>query len=348
MKTLPNDCFWEIDYTCLTVLIEWKTLHKYQFFIAGICFLYSITVTAEEEYANLPFATPAEINAQHVFALVSLIEKEVDSIRHAMGKPNINRNIVHIHGAAPREVLYQAVSLQKKIQRLNFELTFSRSRPPEIIPLAKSGSESIWQTLVESLQNLYEIKRRYNILARHQFPAITDKKSPSDVYMSILRINRQVNVLLAQPYLPSDVYQETTTALYYTLSLQEKIPGLRLLKEPEFVPGNMPRDVYAEMLSMYKDLSKLLSRSNIKTLTLKAIHSEKIQPSDVYDIIVLINSQLAYLHARTKGVRGVHPAVYPGVKFPSHVLQRARFLHLHIRKILTTIQKNPNLLSLRN
>lgn len=310
-------------------------------FIIVLLNLASHAAIAQDEAVKLSFDTPKIIEPMHVYTLAGLVNSEIESIRHAMGRPAVSRQIVNIQGAAPREVYYQAVSLLKKINRLRFELTLEKGAKPPLVQQNNLSPASVWEVLQVCHAQLSSIKQYYKINAAHEFPAIEYDKTPSDVYLSLLNANRQVNKLLAQPYLPSDVFQEVTTGLYYTFSLQQKLPGLSLLKEPDFAAGKQPKNVYGELLQVYATVSQILNTVGHETLRLEALQADNIQPSDVYDIAVLVNSQLAYLHTTVHDAKPVQEAVYPGVKFPAHVFQRAKFLHAHLIEILSAVKKDP-------
>lgn len=289
----------------------------------------------------LYFAVPDPIEPKHVYALSRLVRQEVEAIRYIMGCPKTRGAALKVAGAAPREVYYQAVSLYNKTTRLHYNLlSTSRNDLPE--PPAEIRPANVWGILILILDQLREIKKEYRVTMQYDLPGIEDDKTPSDVYISILSAIRQLNhMLYEQPYTPSDVFQEITTAFYYLLNIYQKIPGTKMLKEPAFVPGKIPLDVYREVVETYKTVTEIMKLSGFKSLDLVAAADRELNPSDVFDLAVLTNSEIKYLHSRLPSASPVYEAVYPGVKFPAHVYQRVAYLHNHLMVILSVARDNP-------
>ncbi|MCI5150746.1 MAG: hypothetical protein D3916_15405 [Candidatus Electrothrix sp. MAN1_4] len=82
--------------------------------------------------------------------------------------------------------------------------------------------------------------------------------------------------------------------------------------------------------------------SGFTMLELSAVPTQDIKPGDIYELAVLITSELKFLHSKIAPEKTLHHAVYPGIKFPSHVLQRLTFLHNHLQAIQQKIKKNPD------
>lgn len=81
--------------------------------------------------------------------------------------------------------------------------------------------------------------------------------------------------------------------------------------------------------------------SGLKMLDLSTVPTPDIKPGDIYDLAILITSELKFLHSKAVAEKPSHDATYPGIKFPSHVLQRLTYLHNHLRSILKEVQKIP-------
>lgn len=315
-------------------------------FLLVLCFFIS-PAYGDHRPDNVEIPVPRLIESKHVYALSGLIEKELESIRFIMGRPKATRVTIHIKYAEPREVYFQAASLYNKTKRLYFQLLSESSGD---LPAAPKDirSENIWNVLRLTLDQLQSIKKEYGLTVNNTFPDIADDKTPSEVYLSILSNIRQLNQLLEQPYTPSDVYQEITTAFYCTLDIFKRVPGLKMRNEPAFVPGKVPGDVYFKILKVYMTLSEIMRLKGLHALELTVSTDHDIRPGDVYDLAVLITSELKYLHAEIPDTEPVNNAVYPGIKFPSHVYQRVSYLHDHLKMVLEELKKDTRLLNLRN
>jgi hypothetical protein len=149
-------------------------------------------------------------------------------------------------------------------------------------------------------------------------------------------------MLQEQPYTHSDVYQEISTALYYSLNIYNTFPGMQMQKMPAFQPGKTAEDVFTELINTYQTIRNIMLISGFKMLELSTVPTPDIKPGDIYDLAVLITSELKFLHSKAATEKTTRNAAYPGIKFPSHVLQRLIFLRNHLQTVLKEIQKNPH------
>jgi hypothetical protein len=115
-------------------------------------------------------------------------------------------------------------------------------------------------------------------------------------------------------------------------------------KEPTLQPGKKAQDVFTELINTYQTIRDVMQLSGFRMLELSEISTPNIQPGDIYELAVLITSELKFLYSKTASPNTLQAAAYPGIKFPSHVLQRLTHLHNHLQAILQEIKKNPQLI----
>jgi hypothetical protein len=284
------------------------------------------------------------IEPKHVYTLARLVDEETQSIRYIMGVTKVNDTLLQVANTEPREVYFQAVNLYGKISRLHHNLT-ARSISDHDLPTTEQYiyPADVWAVLAVVLAQLDEIKEEYGITTCAPFPVVEENRVPTDVYQSLLLTIRQINQMLQeQPYTHSDVYQEVSTALYCSLNIYNTLPGMQMQKMPAFQPSKTAEDVFAELIKTYQTTRNIMLTSGFKMLDLSTtVPSPDIKPGDIYDLAVLITSELKFLHSKAAAEKNIHDAAYPGIKFPSHVLQRLIYLHNHLQIILKEVQKNP-------
>ena len=282
---------------------------------------------------------PNIVEPKHVYALSKLLNQNIDGIREKMGRARISKSIVEIKNAQPREVYFQAVNLLEKVEQLHFEITYAHEEKTSH-EYAELNPGSVWDELIVSLSKIEKINEHLAISKVNELPSIIEGKTPSDVYTQILINVRQVNVLLAEPYTPSKVFQELSTALNYTFRLYKNVPSLKLQEMPKFTPNLTAANVYDEMMLCFSTISELSKHSGFLALEIAAIDKIKIKSGDVYDIATLINSELSFLDKQKNDGAYFYQSVYPGEKTPSHVYQRLRFLHKHLKALQKAVYKN--------
>ncbi len=292
----------------------------------------------------LTFSAAKNIEPKHVYALAQLVNQEVESLRYIMGAKKINNTLLQVIDAKPREVYFQAVNLYGKTSRLHHNLTARSISDHDLPPLGQHIQPAdVWAVLFVISTQLKEIKQEYKITDQARLPAIEENKKPSDVYQSLLLTIRQLNQMLREkPYTHSDVYQEITTALYSLLNIYTSFPGLQMQKQPAFKAGKKSEDIFIELINTYQTIRKIMQLSDFRMLELSALSAPEIQPEDIYELAVLITSEIKFLHSKTVPEKTVHTAAYPGIKFPSHVLQRLTYLHNHLQAMLQIIKQNPH------
>jgi hypothetical protein len=69
--------------------------------------------------------------------------------------------------------------------------------------------------------------------------------------------------------------------------------------------------------------------------------------SDIYDVATLLVSELAFLWRQLEDVEPPRPAYYPGVRFPSHVYQRAELLERQLLELAKHAKASPDWLRSR-
>lgn len=122
---------------------------------------------------------------------------------------------------------------------------------------------------------------------------------------------------------------------------------------PSFQHGKRPVDVYLLLNECYARVSTILKRSGIEILTLTIPEispdddsASTISPSDVYDLSIILVSELAYLQGQIKEtVAPVQQAGTRGFKVPSHVYQRGELLLRQLDELAARVEKNPDWLT---
>jgi hypothetical protein len=258
-----------------------------------------------------------------------------------MGKPKEKQVIFMIKNAQPREVYFQAINLQRKVATLRYKLTSRLPQEQEITPDNILPTD-VWDRINSSLSLLRDAKQEMKLSPIETVAKPVSGKTPTDVYMAIVKANRQLDVLMTAPLTPSNVYMEVTRSLDYVLALQAGFTAKRIGPFPEFVSNKTPSDVYALMNEIYDMVTAIIKMSGENTLDLEVKENVLVEPKDVYTLLLMIEAQLQFLYSRSNSEQILYDPVYPGVKFPSHVFQRGLLLKRHIGYLQQSVKENPN------
>ncbi len=273
-----------------------------------------------------------------------LILEELELVRLEIGgaasePPPVTFSNVRLH-----EIQFAALVTLKKADRLCFE--YSRRRfDDSVYDQPEIGLDRIGTTIDLVLDRLQRVKVELGI---------TDEAAASRLpvgqieYSEILNLlgtgNRKINMLLAKPFAPADVFQEVTQAVAHAAGVLAAYPGFeRIGADPTFERRKRPADVYNRLLECFKELEFISAEANIPMVRIHVTGGkiDTVEPGDVYDIAALIASELALLKSRTGGDGKVIRTVYPGRKLPSHVYQRVGILQQQLSRIRSASRRNP-------
>lgn len=266
-----------------------------------------------------------------------LFAAEMDLIRAEMGRPRDRRADLAVKGAAPREVYFEALALFRKADRFCFERTGEQA----MLPLPPSPGDiqpmHVLAVIDGALTRLLTVKDRLGIKDKADAPARQDDKQPSDVLGAVARNNRQLNLLLDQPFSPSDVYQQMTLAVGYAGRLLSRLPGAKQPSLPAFERKKRPGDVYKRMWACLGTLRSIAQANGLTTLEADAPawDVDQVMPSDCYDLASLVVSEVVYLASRAPDLPPPFPAEFyeVGHKLPAHVYQCVGLLEAQLNAI---------------
>lgn len=290
--------------------------------------------------------TVQEILPADVLARAQLFRAELEELRLVMGRPQEQRQEIQVTHAAPREVYFQARTLYQKANRLAYEQTGELK--PELDSVSEIGTIRpfhVWEGVNAALARLLRVQRKLGLpdsmTELDQDSAVT----PTEVYRTIVQANREINLLLVQQVASRDVYQQVTLAMNYGARLLASFPGApRIPESSVFDPRKQPGDVYQRLTECYVRIRTIADHSGLQVLQYEQNPTEvdRIRSSDVYDFTSLIVSEMAFIHSGLRGAKPPVEAYDPGLRFPSHVYQRASMLLAQLKELERHVKEKPN------
>jgi hypothetical protein len=294
-------------------------------------------VSAHE--VSIQSITPAD-----VFARVQVLRKELDDIRFEMGKPKSRDVGLLVEGATPHEVFFQAKTLDQKVARLTRELTEQtepfgeKDGPSDIRPF------HVWNVVDTSLRRILSLKQQLGLTLTNSEALPDPETTPTQVFFVIGLANKQLNLLLMHQFSPKDVAEQVSLGMGYTTNLLRQFsPGPTPAPLPSLERGRIPWDSYSRLIDCYMVLGDIARVSHIKMLNLATQNLDRpeIQPNDVYDLAMLIISELAYLHARLPNAFPPKQSKLHGPILPSHVYQQAGGPLAQLQALHKQVQAHP-------
>lgn len=284
------------------------------------------------------------ITPAHVLAKVRQLAADVELVRLEMGRPRSSGYPLRIEAAAPREVYFQALNLFEKSARLSFEQTRQRSSPPRPADPGKIAPSDVFSVVAHAMAEVRSVKRALQISESSSEPPIESGITPSDVFVAVGQLNRQLNLLLDSEFSPSDVFMQVNACVRTTAGLLARFPGVRRVwPDPALQRRKRPRDVYVRLVAAFNMTRTIAQGSNLQVLRLEVDEDSLglIAPSDAYDMASLLLSELAYFGSISPRMIPAPEAYYPGRKLPSQVFQRAGVLISQLDRLAGEVKTNP-------
>ena len=215
-------------------------------------------------HAQQPKVTPS-----HVYQHVGLVRSSIELIRLEMGKGVVPAPMIEVSLAEPRQVIFQALTLFRKADRLAFEHTGERVLEPSV-PTGEIEPADVFAVVEQARDRVAQVTASLGITQEPKPAPLQTGLSPSQVFSAIVTANRELNQLLDRPFAPADVYQEVTKAIAYASRLLDT--SERVATPPEPPPlerRKRPHDVYHRLLECYAGVHEVGKRSDVPMLELK-------------------------------------------------------------------------------
>jgi hypothetical protein len=299
---------------------------KLLLFALGICFMLS----------NCVWAQDAEVDPPQVYRYADKISQMLIAIAEEMGGNVSHGDIISVSAVSPREVYFQAASLYGKTSRLMFEFTSEEGeRIIELKPDAKPADAMA--LLLGAERHLLAVTKRLKMPEKFELQALDPNKQPRDVFALIVSLNRKTNNLLDFKFSPAESHQKITESIAFASAILATYPNAEVIFYPQkFIRKKTATDVYQRIVSMYERMIPIMDAMNKSCLVLgeEEKKREDVVPSDVYDLAVLVTSQLRYLHSLMPNAPIAKESYYPGKVIPSDVYQRLSILEQQINELL--------------
>ena len=299
-------------------------------------FLCSAGVFPVAAGAEPPSSSPEKIletGATTISARLEAFGRDLERLRRFMGAPKASELDIGIHGALPRDLYFQTLTLWQKTDRLSFEVMRIHSTPLQPAP-GDIGQQDILLGLEDATRILRQVLQELRIPSAAEPPP--EPKVPADPFTAIVYLNRQLNLLLERHIGPSDVYMEITLAIGYSARILSRYPESdRIPAEPPFEPDKQPGDVYRRLIECLRSIARIFDQLGLPVLRIDPGRTDpdSLQPSDVYLVAAMIVSQLDFLHKYLDIAKAPPQPIYPGYRFPAHSYQRAGILQSQLTQL---------------
>jgi hypothetical protein len=269
-----------------------------------------------------------DIQPMHCHALARRLLVETGRIREELGRSEDARAVPEVSNAEPREVYFEALVAWRKTGRLASELGAEGRAAPAAPKLRELKPGHVYQLLESVYAQIEAVKQRLGITEASSEPSPESGRQPSDVLMTLVRVNRDLSRSLERPFTPADVYRTVALASSYAERIGAKA------KPAEFVRRRQPAHCYEKLEACLARAASLIGKKGEKALAARGTPPD-VLPGDVYDLAHLVLGEVAFLHALSDSAAPLH-AFEPGpvgYRLPSHVYQLASTLEAQLASL---------------
>jgi len=292
----------------------------------------ALSICAVALFLNLGLSATAKaqtIENKDVFVLADQLADEVELIRAVMGRPYDDSPRLPVSQALQYEVYFQAQTLFRKANQLAREIAAAPRRRAAPAPERDIEPADVYGLIEGALEQVMLVKNELGIEEQVQSQERQASISATGIFLIIIDINRQLNLLTSEAIRPADVYEEVSFAIVYAAALLANRGIENLLPEVPFENYKRPADVYGLLLECIEIVSEFAPKVGGEVLGVSSRRNvpDDIEPGHVYDIARILAADLAHL-ASVLDVEEVYPGLGSAPKhvFPSHVFQRASVL----------------------
>ena len=275
-----------------------------------------------------------------VMVAATQFANDLETVRLFMGKPAVTRDRFQVEFAAPRHDFFQAQTLFRKINRLGVEVAGSTRQSSPPAPEHHSITSDDVLRMVELAQSqLYFIRASLGIESQSPVPERNPRIEAKNVFEVLTRINRQINLMISDPYDSADVFSQLSQGSFYLGGvLVEK--GREPFPSVPFVANKEVVDVYELLIDCFVLNQKIGERLDVPVLKinarrLKRNHSAK---SDNYDLATILLMDIAFWSAQLEHTYDlVAPAETLKNIFPAHVYMKVESIREQLTQVLDGI-----------
>jgi hypothetical protein len=295
----------------------------------------------------------ATTTSADVLARVELLSATLEQIRVEMGQPTDHRAEITATNVVPRETVFQAFTLLRKAGHLRFEVTGYATRQEQITIPTDIRPFHTWEIVNAAYRSLLTVKRTLGIPEPIEEQEQVGSVTPTDLFRVMEEANHQFDALFMQGVSSNNTVQQVTMANNHAARMLEQFPGTTPMPPmPAFERGKQPREVHDLLVQAYAKVRAIAAASGIGTMNLEVAPPpsaegalDPINASDVFDMTIVLVSQLGYLHGQLQHTDPPAMKFDSGYKVAAHVYQRGKLLLLQLTELETYVKVNPRWLT---
>lgn len=282
-------------------------------------------------FALPQIADSEDIDNRTIYLLANEIADNVELIREVMGRPYDDSPRLPASEVSERELLLSVQTLFRKANQLAREAGVADRRSPPAAPPDRIQAADIFGTLELASGQIMLVKEAFEITETIEPLRRESDISTTGVFMTIVDVNRQLNLMLDETISPDDVFDRIALVNLYAAGIVHRLDADA--PQPVLPPVSShyyPADVYAkllECLDLIGEIAERVDGARVMSLSSRRNIPDDIEPGHVYDIAQIVVADVATLSVALDAL-DTTALDFPVPKriFPTQVYQRAALL----------------------
>ena len=278
---------------------------------------------------SLTQAHAQRVDNADVYALADQLANEVELIRELIGRPYDDSPRLPVGGVTPAELYLQAQTLFRKANQLARELADAERAAPPQAPDGALEPADTYEVVRAALEEILLVKRALKIETVVPLEQRDDPIAPTGVFLVIVDVNRQLNLMIGDSARPRDVFEQVSVAVIYAAAVLAKQPGAVQVPAPQPFEGHKGMDdVYTKLLACIEIMSRVGPKAGVPVLRVSPRRNlpNNINSGHVYDLARILVADLAALAESVEAQRVSLGLTTPERVFPTQVFERAGIL----------------------
>ncbi|MEM1023524.1 MAG: hypothetical protein AAGD10_15005 [Myxococcota bacterium] len=267
-------------------------------------------------------------------ARARLLGAHLDRLRRHMGRAAPEPSILRVRRAAPREVIFAAGNLGRRVAELEFEL-LRRKTPWRFDPPAQVEARHLVDSVTRVLKVIMAIESHFGLEVELQEVAVEDGVLAADLMNVLIEMGALVDDLLEQPPTISEGFMYITFAGNLALDLHRVLTDEMMPEPPPLVPEQTVKEVFMKLIDCTERTRAVFDRLNVPVVEFEINEAvlDRVEIDTFSNLISILIAELLWLSKRVPGTRPPIDPYAVGSKLPSDLVQRAGLLEAVLQDI---------------
>jgi hypothetical protein len=289
----------------------------------------TMIATLAAALATVALEAQPTVDDAAAYALANQVADELELVRERMGRPYDESPRLPVSAVSELELYVQTQSVLRKANQLAQELAGAAPRSPGPVPTAPVDASGVYALLEDALAQIRVAAEAIGITERAGFERRVASISPTGVFLVVIDVNRQLNLMLRVPITDAEVFDEISTSITYAAALLSMYPDAASVPAPPPFDGyKRPADVYRRLTECMDAVIRVAPKVGVQVLGLAQRRNipENTEPGHAYDIARFLVADLAAIAGAQNAPRARASLPAPKHIFPTEVYAQAGIL----------------------